>query len=129
MLGDFNIALEDRDSHDPGRLSGGIMASEPERSALRDALGDRLADAFRLFELSTGHWSWDYRSGAWDRDAGWRIDHIYLDEPLQELATGCLIHRQVRANHQPSDHAPVMVNLAWEEEAEKGVEGKSDEKE
>jgi len=119
MLGDFNIALEDRDIHDPGRLSGGIMASEPERSALRDALGDRLVDAFRLFEPSTGHWSWwDYRSGAWDRDAGWRIDHIYLDEPLQELATGCLIHRQVRANDQPSDHAPVVVNLAWEEEAE-----------
>jgi exodeoxyribonuclease-3 len=119
MLGDFNIALEDRDIHDPGRLAGGIMASEPERRALRDALGDRLADAFRLFEPATGHWSWwDYRSGAWDRDSGWRIDHIYLDEPLQELATGCLIHRQVRANDQPSDHAPVMVNLAWEEEEE-----------
>ena len=119
MLGDFNIALEDRDIHDPGRLNGGIMASEPERRALRDALGDRLADAFRLFEPAAGHWSWwDYRSGAWDRDSGWRIDHIYLDEPLQELATGCLIHRQVRANDQPSDHAPVLVSLAWEEEGE-----------
>jgi exodeoxyribonuclease-3 len=121
MLGDFNIALEDRDIHDPGRLGGGIMASEAERHALRDALDQRLADAFRLFEPAAGHWSWwDYRSGAWDRDAGWRIDHIYLDEPLQELATGCLIHRQVRANDQPSDHAPVLVNLAWEEEAEDG---------
>jgi exodeoxyribonuclease-3 len=128
MLGDFNIALEDRDIHDPGRLGGGIMASEAERRALRDALGDRLADAFRLFEPATGHWSWwDYRSGAWDRDAGWRIDHIYLDEPLQELATGCLIHRQVRANDQPSDHAPVLVNLAWEEEAEDGDEGEEEE--
>lgn len=119
MLGDFNIALEDRDLHDPDRLSGGIMASEAERRALREVLGKGLSDAFRLFEPASGHWSWwDYRSGAWDRDSGWRIDHIYLDEQLRELATGCLIHRQVRTNEQPSDHAPVVVSLAWAEETD-----------
>jgi exodeoxyribonuclease III len=114
MVGDFNIALDDRDIHDPQRLSGGIMASEAERQALRLALDERLADVFRLFEPGSGHWSWwDYRSGAWDRDSGWRIDHIYLTEELQERATGCLIHKAVRGNEKPSDHAPVVVQLQW----------------
>jgi exodeoxyribonuclease-3 len=114
MLGDFNIGPEARDLPDPDRQSGGIMASEPERQALAAALGDRLQDAFRLFEPERGHWSWwDYRSGAWDRDQGWRIDHIYLCEQLLACATGCVIHKRTRANLQPSDHAPVLVNLAW----------------
>jgi len=114
MLGDFNIGPEARDLPDPDRLTGGIMASEAERRALREVLGTRLQDAFRLFELAGGHWSWwDYRSGAWERDQGWRIDHIYLDQELVELATGCVIHKATRGNPQPSDHAPVVVNLAW----------------
>jgi len=114
MVGDFNIGPEARDLHDPERLSGGIMASEPERDALRELLGDRLGDAFRQFEPGSGHWSWwDYRTGAWETDRGWRIDHIYLCEQLQACATGCVIHRDQRGNPQPSDHAPVVVNLAW----------------
>ncbi len=114
MVGDFNIALESRDIHDPGRLEGGIMASDPERQALTAALGDRLSDVFRVFEPDSGHWSWwDYRTGAWDRDRGWRIDHIYLCEQLLACATGCVIHKAVRGNEQPSDHAPVVVHLAW----------------
>jgi exodeoxyribonuclease-3 len=114
MVGDFNIGPEARDLHDPERLTGGIMASEPERRALRDLLGERLVDAFRLFEQGPGHWSWwDYRSGAWDNDRGWRIDHIYLDEQLAACATGCVIDRGPRGNTQPSDHTPVVVNLAW----------------
>ena len=114
MVGDFNIGPEARDLHDPERLSGGIMASEPERQALRALLGDRLGDAFRQFESGSGHWSWwDYRSGAWETGRGWRIDHIYLCETLQACATGCQIHKEQRGNAQPSDHAPVVVNLAW----------------
>ena len=114
MVGDFNIGPEARDLPDPDRQTGGIMASEPERQALKAAVADRLTDVFRVFEPDTGHWSWwDYRSGAWDRDQGWRIDHIYLSEELLECATGCVIHKRTRANEQPSDHAPVVVNLAW----------------
>jgi exodeoxyribonuclease-3 len=114
MVGDFNIGPEARDLPDPDRQTGGIMASEPERQALQAAVADRLTDVFRVFEPETGHWSWwDYRSGAWDRDKGWRIDHIYLSEELLECATGCVIHKRTRANEQPSDHAPVVVNLAW----------------
>jgi len=114
MVGDFNIALEARDIHNPARLEGGIMASDPERLALRQALGERLQDSFRLFEPASGHWSWwDYRSGGWDLDRGWRIDHIYLSEELVDCATGCVIDKAVRGNERPSDHAPVVVNLAW----------------
>jgi exodeoxyribonuclease-3 len=125
MVGDFNIAPEDRDLHDPERLTGGIMASEPERAALRAVLGDHLSDVFRVFEPDSGHWSWwDYRTAAWDRDRGWRIDHIYLDDSLLECATGCVIHKAQRGNEQPSDHAPVVVRLAWppEEEEEENDE-------
>ena len=126
MLGDFNIALEARDIHDPERLNGGIMASDAERSALRQALGDRLSDGFRMFEADSGHWSWwDYRSGAWDTGRGWRIDHIYLDDVLQELATGCVIHKDQRGNLQPSDHAPVVVSIAWPP-AEEGDDEEAD---
>lgn len=114
MVGDFNIGPESRDLHDPDRLTGGIMASVPEREALQALLGDRLTDAFRLFESGAGHWSWwDYRTGAWDLDRGWRIDHIYLSGDLADCATGCAIHRNLRGHPQPSDHAPVMVQLAW----------------
>jgi exodeoxyribonuclease-3 len=114
MVGDFNIGLEARDLPAPDRQTGGIMASDAERSALRAALGEQLQDVFRVFEPDSGHWSWwDYRSGAWDRDRGWRIDHIYLCEELLGLARSCVIHKGMRGNQQPSDHAPVSVDLDW----------------
>ena len=114
MVGDFNIAPEARDIHDPERLSGGIMASAAEREALSTVLNGRLQDVFRVFEPDAGHWSWwDYRTGAWDRDRGWRIDHIYLCDELLGLARSCVIHKHVRGNDQPSDHAPVSVDLDW----------------
>lgn len=125
VVGDFNIALDARDIHDPDRLSGGIMASDPERDALRAALGEPLQDVFRVFEPDSGHWSWwDYRSGAWDRDRGWRIDHIYLCDELLAVARGCVIDKQERGRDQPSDHAPVVVDLCWppEDSAEDDAE-------
>ena len=114
VLGDFNIAPEARDIHSPERLTGGIMASDAERQALQEALGKGLEDVFRIFEPETNHWSWwDYRSGAWDRDRGWRIDQIYLSKDLLNLSKSCLIHKKSRGNSQPSDHAPVIVEIDW----------------
>ena len=114
LLGDFNIALEARDIHSPNRLTGGIMASDAERKALLDVLGEQLQDVFRIFEPDTNHWSWwDYRSGAWDRDKGWRIDHIYLSEELLRQAKSCVIDKRTRGSLKPSDHAPVIVDICW----------------
>ena len=123
VVGDFNIGLEDRDIHDPERLAGGIMATEAERCALRLALGDAMEDVFRVFEPDAGHWSWwDYRSGAWNRDSGWRIDHIYLSDDLLGSARSCVIDKKERGRKQPSDHAPVVVDLCWppEDDADDG---------
>ena len=114
LVGDFNIALEARAIHHPERLTGGIMASELEREALLNVLGDRLHDVCRVFEPDANHWSWwDYRSGAWDRDQGWRIDHIYLCDELLSQARSCVIHKHLRGHEKPSDHAPVTVDLNW----------------
>ncbi|KZR74907.1 exodeoxyribonuclease III [Prochlorococcus marinus] len=114
LVGDFNIALEARDIHNPERQTGGIMASKLEREALQNVLGDRLHDVFRVFEPDANHWSWwDYRSGAWDRDQGWRIDHIYLCDELLSQARSCVIHKHLRGHEKPSDHAPVSVDLNW----------------
>ena len=114
ILGDFNIALEDKDIHNPQRLSGGLMASKKERDALKRILGKRLNDVFRVFEKESNHWSWwDYRSLAWARDSGWRIDHIYLSQDLIREAKSCVIHKSIRGNNQPSDHAPVVTEIIW----------------
>jgi exodeoxyribonuclease-3 len=121
VLGDFNIALENNDLANPDRHNGGIMASNPEREALRACISDDLQDAFRLFEPDAGHWSWwDYRSGAWDRDQGWRIDHIYINEDLQQRALSCMIHKTERGQPKPSDHAPVSLDLfdSYEEDSD-----------
>ena len=114
ILGDFNIAPQDIDIHDPQRLSGGIMASELERQALKEITGERLEDIFRVFEPEKDHWSWwNYRTAAWERDKGWRIDLIYLCKELLKNAKSCEIHKKIRGNEQPSDHAPVTVEINW----------------
>tara|TARA_Y100001968_G_scaffold41822_1_gene31877 strand:- start:4499 stop:5335 length:837 start_codon:yes stop_codon:yes gene_type:complete len=114
LLGDFNIAPEDRDIHSPERIKGGLMASPQERETLKQVLGGRLEDIFRIFEQSGNHWSWwDYRNSSWERDRGWRIDQIYLSEELVRNAKNCQIHKKVRGNEKPSDHAPVFVEINW----------------
>ncbi|MGB8700016.1 MAG: exodeoxyribonuclease III [Thermosynechococcaceae cyanobacterium] len=113
MCGDFNIALEDRDIHDPDNKADHIMASAPERAALQAILDLGFADAFRKFTAETGHYSWwDYRSASFRRNMGWRIDHHYLTPDLYEKAVSCTIDRAPRSQTQPSDHTPVIVDLA-----------------
>jgi exodeoxyribonuclease-3 len=88
------------------------MASEPERQALREILALGFEDAFRRFTPDPGHFSWwDYRSGGFQRNRGWRIDHHYLSRELQEKATACWIDVEPRRAEKPSDHAPVIVAL------------------
>jgi len=112
ILGDFNIALKDIDIHNPDKYCGSIMASETERHNLKMALNERFIDSFRVFEKSSGHWSWwDYRNNSFELNRGWRIDHIYISNNLLSNLKSSVIDRNQRANIQPSDHAPVMINL------------------
>ena len=112
LLGDFNIAPLDIDIHSPYKYSGGIMASNIEREALNNVLKGRFIDSFRIFEKNTGHWSWwDYRNNAYELNKGWRIDHIYISKNLSSKLKSCVIERSQRENSQPSDHAPVLINL------------------
>lgn len=110
VCGDFNIALEDRDIHDPEGKDTHIMASPQEREALRTLLSLGLADAFRKFTDAGGHYSWwDYRAASFRRNRGWRIDHHYLSPALYDDATRCVIDVEPRKLEKPSDHAPVIV--------------------
>lgn len=114
LLGDFNIAPEDRDIHSPIKYKESIMASSKERKLLKDALGEELEDVFRIFEPGEKNWSWwDYRHSAWERDKGWRIDHIYLTEDILSCANSCWIDKGQRSREKPSDHAPVVVDINW----------------
>jgi exodeoxyribonuclease-3 len=112
VLGDLNVAPEDRDVHDPKRWAGQIHVSEPERAALRRVIGLGLADAFRLFEQPEREYSWwDYRLLAFQRNWGLRIDHILLSRALAERCTACTIDKAPRRLERPSDHAPVIADL------------------
>ena len=114
LLGDFNIAPEDRDIHTPSNYIDSIMASSKERKLLKDALGGQLEDVFRIFEPGGENWSWwDYRHSAWERNKGWRIDHIYLTEDILSCANSCWIDKEQRSREKPSDHAPVVVDINW----------------
>ncbi len=112
LLGDFNIAPYDVDIHSPKKYEGGIMASKIERESLFNVLKDRFIDSFRMFEKNTGYWSWwDYRNNSYELNKGWRIDHIYISKNLSSKLKSCVIERSQRENQQPSDHAPVLINI------------------
>lgn len=110
VTGDFNIAPEDRDVHDPALWAGSVHVSEPEREALRALLALGLVDTFRLFEQPEGAYSWwDYRAFAFRRNHGLRIDLILASKTLAGRCTGCRIDREPRRAERPSDHTPVLA--------------------
>jgi exodeoxyribonuclease III len=112
VLGDLNVAPEDRDVHDPKRWAGQIHVSEPERKALKEVFETGLVDAFRLFPQPEKLFSWwDYRLLAFQRNWGLRIDHILLSAELAGQCTACTIDKAPRALERPSDHAPVIADL------------------
>jgi exodeoxyribonuclease-3 len=112
LLGDYNIAPEDRDVHDPDAWRGQVLFSGPERQAFSKLLALGLKDSFRLFEQAEKSFSWwDYRMMAFRRNHGLRIDHILLSAPLARKCTSSVIDRDMRKLERPSDHAPVMAAL------------------
>jgi exodeoxyribonuclease-3 len=113
LLGDYNIAPEDRDVHDPAAWQGQVLVSGSEREAFQKLSGLGLSDAFRLFEQPEKLYSWwDYRQMAFRRNMGLRIDHILLSPPLTKRCTECVIDKAPRKWEQPSDHTPVIATLA-----------------
>ncbi|MFZ5502699.1 MAG: exodeoxyribonuclease III [Pseudomonadota bacterium] len=112
LLGDYNIAPEDRDVHDPAAWEGNVLVSGPERQHFQGLLDLGLRDSFRLFEQQDKSYSWwDYRMMAFRRNRGMRIDHILISEPLVAQCSGCAIDIAPRKLERPSDHAPVVVTL------------------
>ncbi len=109
VVGDFNIAPEDRDVHDPALWEGGILCSDPERAAFQQLLASGLADTFRLFDQEEGVFSWwDYRAAAFRRNIGARIDHILASPALCEVCSYSTVDKDPRSWERPSDHAPVI---------------------
>ena len=112
VLGDFNVAPEDRDAYDPAAWEGKVLFSKPEREAFDALLAAGLKDSFRLFEQPERSFTWwDYRMNAFRRKMGLRIDHILLSEELAKACTACSIDVEPRRNERPSDHAPVIAEL------------------
>ncbi|PPE69254.1 exodeoxyribonuclease III [Caldimonas thermodepolymerans] len=112
LLGDFNIAPEDRDSYDPEGLRETIHHTTAEREHFRALLQLGLVDSFRLFEQPEKSFSWwDYRMLGYQKNRGLRIDHILVSEALRPQVSACTIDRAPRKWPKPSDHAPVILTL------------------
>jgi exodeoxyribonuclease-3 len=112
LLGDYNIAPEDRDVHDPAAWKDQVLCSEPERAAFHRFVELGLADAFRLFDQPEKAYSWwDYRQMGFRLNRGLRIDHILLSAPLAAACRACAIDKAPRKLERPSDHAPVLATL------------------
>ncbi len=113
LLGDFNIAPQDEDVHDPAAWQGSVLVSPPERAALQSLLDQGLADCFRLTEHPPQQFSWwDYRAGAFRLNHGVRIDLILASQALQQRCQACSIDVSPRELDQPSDHAPVIAEFS-----------------
>jgi exodeoxyribonuclease III len=111
VLGDFNIAPEDIDVHDPLAWKDQVLVSPPERQALKEILKLGFTDSFRLFNHKAGCYSWwDYRAAAFRRNHGLRIDHILSSSALAPYCVECEIDKAIRGWEKPSDHVPVIAS-------------------
>jgi len=113
VVGDFNIAPESRDVHDPQAWEGQVLCSEPERKAFETLIDLGFVDSFRQFDQPEKSFTWwDYRLNAFKRGMGLRIDHILLSPALAERCRSVSIIKDMRALERPSDHAPVVADIA-----------------
>ncbi len=112
VLGDFNIAPDDRDVHDAESWHEKILCSTQEREALQAILDLGLSDTFRQFEQAEKSWSWwDYRMAAFRRNMGLRIDLVLVSAALQEVCSAAYIDKEPRRQERPSDHTPVIAEF------------------
>lgn len=113
LCGDFNVAMEPIDVWDPPAWAGHIHFTKPERAALHFVKQWGFTDAFREINGDVKEYSWwDYRAGAFQKNHGLRIDHIWVSQPLAEKLKGCTIDKSTRVLDKPSDHAPVIAEFS-----------------
>jgi len=113
VLGDFNIAPEDRDVYDPQAWRERILCSTPEREALARLLATGLEDTYRRLDTESGGYTWwDYRAAGFRRDHGMRIDLILASRALADRCTRCTVDREPRRAERPSDHAPLIAEFS-----------------
>jgi exodeoxyribonuclease III len=113
LLGDYNIAPDDRDCHDPAAWLGQILVSPCEREAFEKLISLGLHDSFRMFEQPDKSFSWwDYRMMGFRRNFGMRIDHILVSDALKNKVESCIIDKAPRKLERPSDHTPVVLTLS-----------------
>lgn len=112
LCGDFNVAPEDRDVHDVRLWQGRIMFSDRERATLQEIKEWGFTDAFRLHDEASWKFTWwDYRAGAFRRNLGLRIDHIWISDPLVSRSVRTWIDTEPRTWEKPSDHAPMITEI------------------
>ena len=113
VVGDFNIAPDDRDVYDPEAWHERILCSTPERNALQKIIDLGLTDTFRLFEQAENSYSWwDYRAAAFRRNRGLRIDLVLASQSLVKNCVSCEIDKEPRSLERPSDHTPVIAEFS-----------------
>jgi exodeoxyribonuclease-3 len=113
VCGDFNVAPEDKDVHDPAAWKGNVLVSPKERTSLEKIKEWGFIDSFRLHTDEGGHFSWwDYRQGAFQRNNGLRIDHIWITKALAERSEKVWIDTEPRSWDRPSDHTPVVARFS-----------------
>lgn len=112
LAGDYNIAPDDRDVHDPIAWKDKILCTPQERAHFQNLLDLGLYDTFRLFEQEPGIWSWwDYRNFSFQKNKGLRIDLILASNELKEKVMSSFIDKLPRKNERPSDHAPAVIEI------------------
>jgi exodeoxyribonuclease III len=112
LCGDFNVAFDELDVWSVAAMQGKLHFSKPERAAMLHVKQWGFVDVFRKINGDVQQFSWwDYRAGAWQKNQGLRIDHIWTSASLAEKCTGCWIDKSTRALTLPSDHAPVVAEF------------------
>lgn len=112
LCGDFNVAHRPEDVWNPGAWEGSIHFSLPERAAINHVKQWGFIDTFRKMNGNVKEFSWwDYRAGAFQKNHGLRIDHIWVSDPLGEKLEACVIDKSPRVLEKPSDHTPLIATF------------------
>jgi len=113
-VGDLNVAPQPIDVYDPVNLSGHVCFHPEVHKALEKVLQWGFVDVFRMHCKEAGQYTfWDYRLNSFQRNLGWRLDHIMATKPLAEKCTTCCIDKQPRLAERPSDHTPIIAEFDW----------------